>query len=50
MAKKNGAQTVEKIAGRKIVLSSGVGKTNIDELKDIIFDNLNCLFSCIPAL
>ena len=33
MAKKNGAQTVEKIAGRKIVLSSGVGKTNIDELK-----------------
>ncbi len=33
MAKKNGAQTVEKIKGRNIVLSSGVGKTNIDELK-----------------
>ncbi|MBE5939060.1 MAG: hypothetical protein E7266_01565 [Lachnospiraceae bacterium] len=33
MAKKNGAQTVETIQGRKIVLSSGVGKTNIDELK-----------------
>lgn len=33
MAKTNGAQTVEKIAGRKIVLSAGVGKTNIDELK-----------------
>ncbi len=33
MAKKNGAQTVETITGRKIVLSSGVGKTNIDELK-----------------
>ncbi len=33
MAKKNGAQTVEKIAGRKIILSTGVGATNIDELK-----------------
>ena len=33
MAKKNGAQSVEVIPGRKIVLSSGVGKTNIDELK-----------------
>ncbi len=33
MAKTNGAQTVEMIAGRKIVLSRGVGKTNIDELK-----------------
>lgn len=33
MAKKNGAQSVEVIAGRKIVLSAGVGKTNIDELK-----------------
>lgn len=33
MAKKNGAQTVETIPGRKIVLSAGVGKTNIDELK-----------------
>lgn len=33
MAKVNGAQSVEVIAGRKIVLSAGVGKTNIDELK-----------------
>ena len=33
MAKVNGAQSVEKIAGRKIVLSTGVGKTNVDELK-----------------
>ena len=33
MAKKNGAQSVEVIAGRRIVLSAGVGKTNIDELK-----------------
>lgn len=33
MAKTNGAQTVEMIAGRKIVLSRGVGKTNVDELK-----------------
>ncbi|MBE5877140.1 MAG: hypothetical protein E7290_09685 [Lachnospiraceae bacterium] len=33
MAKKNGAQSVETIAGRKIVLSAGVGKTNVDELK-----------------
>ncbi len=33
MAKKNGAQSVEKIPGRRIVLSAGVGKTNIDELK-----------------
>lgn len=33
MAKTNGAQTVEMIAGRKIVLSKGVGKTNVDELK-----------------
>ena len=33
MAKKNGAQSVETIAGRRIVLSAGVGKTNIDELK-----------------
>lgn len=33
MAKKNGAQSVEVVAGRKIVLSAGVGKTNIDELK-----------------
>ena len=33
MAKKNGAQSIEVIPGRKIVLSAGVGKTNIDELK-----------------
>ncbi|MBQ9142608.1 MAG: hypothetical protein IJX63_12625 [Lachnospiraceae bacterium] len=33
MAKKNGAQSVETIPGRQIVLSAGVGKTNIDELK-----------------
>lgn len=33
MAKKNGAQSVEVVDGRKIVLSAGVGETNIDELK-----------------
>lgn len=33
MAKKNGAQSVTTIPGRKIVLSAGVGKTNIEELK-----------------
>ena len=33
MVKKNGAQTVDVVAGRKIVLSAGVGKTNVDELK-----------------
>ncbi|MBO5352089.1 MAG: hypothetical protein J6J42_05290 [Lachnospiraceae bacterium] len=33
MAKKNGAQTVDVVAGRKVVLSAGVGKTNVDELK-----------------
>ncbi|MBE5964374.1 MAG: hypothetical protein IKL73_04110 [Lachnospiraceae bacterium] len=33
MAKVNGAQSVETIPGRKIVLSKGTGKTNIDELK-----------------
>lgn len=33
MAQVNGAQTVELIPGRKIVMSSGVGRTNIDELK-----------------
>lgn len=32
MAKKNGAQSVETIPGRRIVLSAGVGKTNVDEL------------------
>lgn len=33
MAKTNGSQTVETIAGRKIVLSGCVGKTNEEELK-----------------
>lgn len=33
MAMKNGAQSVEIIPGRRIILSAGVGKTNIDELK-----------------
>lgn len=33
MAQKNGAQSVETIAGRKIVFSAGVGQTNIDELR-----------------
>ena len=33
MAKKNGAQSVEVIPGRRIILSAGVGKTNVDELK-----------------
>ena len=33
MAKKNGAQSVEVIPGRKIVLSAGIGKTNVEELK-----------------
>ncbi len=32
MAKKFGAQTVDVIPGRKIVLSTGVGKTNVEEL------------------
>ena len=33
MAKKNGAQSVQTIPGRRIVLSAGVGKTNLEELK-----------------
>lgn len=33
MAKKNGAQSVETVAGRRIVVSAGVGKTNVDELR-----------------
>lgn len=33
MAKTNGAQSVEVIPGRRIILSAGVGKTNLDELK-----------------
>ena len=33
MAKKFGAQSVEMIPGRKIILSAGIGKTNVEELK-----------------
>ena len=33
MAKRNGAQTVEPVAGRKVVVSAGIGKTNVDEIK-----------------
>ncbi len=33
MAKTNGAQTVEVISGRRVILSSAIGKTNLDELK-----------------
>ncbi len=33
MKKTNGAQSVEVVAGRHIVVSAGVGKTNVDELK-----------------
>ncbi len=33
MVKKYGAQSVEVIPGRNIILSTGVGKTNIDELQ-----------------
>lgn len=33
MAKNMGAQTVDVAAGRKVVISAGVGKTNVDELK-----------------
>ena len=32
MTKTNGAQTVEVIPGRRIVLSGAVGRTNVDEL------------------
>ena len=32
MKKTNGAQTIEAIPGRHIILSTGVGKTNADEL------------------
>lgn len=32
MAKTNGAQSVETIPGRKIILSAGVGRTNVEEL------------------
>ena len=33
MVKKNGAQSVDVVSGRKVVVSAGVGKTNVDELK-----------------
>ena len=33
MAKKNGAQSVEVVNGRRIIVSAGVGKTNAEELK-----------------
>ena len=33
MAKQNGAQSVVVVSGRRIVHSTGTGKTNIDELK-----------------
>lgn len=33
MVKKNGAQIVKPVEGRKIVVSAGVGKTNVDEIK-----------------
>lgn len=33
MAKTNGAQTIETIPGRRVILSGAVGKTNVDELK-----------------
>ena len=32
MAKTKGAQTIELVAGRKVVLSTGVGKTTAEEL------------------
>ena len=33
MAKKNGAQSIETIPGRRIILSAGVGTTNVEELQ-----------------
>ena len=33
MAKRNGAQTVEAVAGRQVVVSAGIGKTNVEEIK-----------------
>ena len=33
MTKRKGAQSVQVIAGRRVVLSAGVGKTNVEELK-----------------
>lgn len=33
MKKTNGAQTIEEVAGRHIIVSTGVGKTNTEELK-----------------
>lgn len=42
MAKQNGAQSVEVIEGRNVVLSAGVGKTNIDELNWLTDTVLEC--------
>lgn len=33
MTKTNGAQSVNVVNGRNIVISAGVGQTNVDELK-----------------
>lgn len=33
MVKKNGAQSVDVVPGRKVVVSAGNGKTNVEELK-----------------
>ena len=33
MTRKKGAQSVDLIPGRRIILSAGVGKTNLEELK-----------------
>ncbi len=45
MVKKNGAQSVDVVSGRRIVLSAGVGKTNIDELKWLTETVLSCAAS-----
>lgn len=42
MTKKNGAQSVDIIPGRRIVLSAGIGKTNIEELKWLSETVLSC--------
>ncbi len=42
MKKKNGAQSVDVIPGRRIVLSAGVGKTNVEELKWLSETVLSC--------
>lgn len=33
MSKSNGTQTVERIPGRNIIISTGIGKSNLEELK-----------------